>query len=1003
MGGRYNRQWYGWVVAAAALALAAAGGSAVGLGAPTWLAGTVGAVSALVAAVAVDRVFRARDERAAARERRSEVLDVLTAAAPGDQDDALGLLRADRSPAPFRGRGRELRLLADWCAEDSANPVFMITGSAGVGKSRLALKFASTLIEGWARGWLRAEAGEEAISAVRACGDPAMILVDDADGRADLVPLLDALARQYLARQYTSPAIRVILLARSVAGLVASLASQLDDRHEWIVTRAPVLDLQPEGGPEDRERWFAEAVTAFAAERKVAVPALPPHAGRLDVNQPILVLQAQALLAILGTVAEDNPRKLSFEQVADALMKHEKRRWAATAATWNWAIGDRPSEALQERSIAALVLLGPDGDDEAKQILRRIRELHDAQEERLDAIAAWISSLYVPDTGGAPRIRPDLIGEWFVVSVLTAHPAFARSLRDGLTDRQAARALSLLASAADRIESASSMFGEFASGNLRRRILAAAYAAMTGQAGRQLLDAVIAAQIRSADDWTIDDLTDLDRLIPNHVLLLTHVAIADISVQLWRDEPVGNPAVHEAGLARALGNLAVALDRVGRYQDALAAHEEAITFYRALAKDNPAAHQAGLAGALGNLAAALGRVGRYQDALAVNEEAITFYRALAKENPAAHQAGLAVTLDNLAITLGRVGRYQDGLAVNEEAVTFYRALAKDNPAVHQADLARVLDHRGVALDQVGRYQDALAVNEEAITFYRALAKDNPAVHQADLAKALDNLDTRLDRVGRHQDALAVNEEAITFYRALAKENPAVHQADLARALDNLGTALDRVGRHQEALAAREEAVTFYRALAKDNPAVHQAGLAAALDNLGTALVRVGRYQDALAAHEEAATFYRTLAKDNPAVAVYQAGLAGALSNLSAALGRVGRYQDTLAASEEAVTFYRTLAKNNPAVHQIGLTRSLGNLAVALDQVGRHQDALRARTEATDILRELASGDRDLYQGLYQQSLGELRREYDRRGMHSDAIFHHLVDPADQPPSPPAST
>ena len=131
----------------------------------------------------------------------------------------------------------------------------MITGSAGVGKYRLALRFASGLPDGWATGWLRCGAGAIAVSAVRACGDPAMILVDDADGRADLVQLLDA-----LARQYTSPSTRVIMLARSAEGLAASLASQLEDRHEWIVTRAPVLDLQPEGGPEDRERWFAEAV-----------------------------------------------------------------------------------------------------------------------------------------------------------------------------------------------------------------------------------------------------------------------------------------------------------------------------------------------------------------------------------------------------------------------------------------------------------------------------------------------------------------------------------------------------------------------------------------------------------------------------------------------------------------------------------------------------------------------------------------------------------------------
>jgi hypothetical protein len=245
--GRYSRRRSRWVVLAGAVALAGAGGSAVGLGTPAWLAGAVAAVSALVAGTVVDRVFRSLDERAAARQSRSEVLDSLTVATPGDRDAALELLRADQSPVPFRGRRRELRQLADWCADDAACPVLMIAGPAGVGKSRLALEYAASLPQGWAAGWLHAGAGATAVNAVRACKEPALILVDDADGRADLAALLDA-----LAEQYTNPVTRAVLLTRSAAGLAASLASRLEERNEWIAARSPELDLRPEGGREDR-------------------------------------------------------------------------------------------------------------------------------------------------------------------------------------------------------------------------------------------------------------------------------------------------------------------------------------------------------------------------------------------------------------------------------------------------------------------------------------------------------------------------------------------------------------------------------------------------------------------------------------------------------------------------------------------------------------------------------------------------------------------------------
>ena len=440
---------------------------------------------------------------------------------------------------------------------------------------------------------------------VRDCRSPAVILVDDADGRADLFSLLNA-----LAEGYQSPIVRVVLLTRSAVGLRAVLASRLEGRHAWIATEAPEADLRPEGSLEDRARWFGEAVTAFAATLQVQAPDFAEvfRVGRSEEGQPIVVVQAQALLAVLGTESsQGDPRELSFGQVAEALMNHEKRRWRAMASAWEWPGGSAPSESLQERTVTALSLLGSSSAAEAAEVLRRIPELRDALAERLSAIASWISALYQVDLGDAPRIRPDMVGEWFVVNQLTVHPELGQSLRTGLTDDQAARALSFLARAADRIESASVLFDEFASGDIRRRIAAAVQTAMTGEAGRHLLDTVVAQQIRSADGWTAVQLAEIERLIPESVLLLTHVAIAECTVAVYRVLAADNPA-RQAALAGTLTNLGSRLGSVGRYPEALAAAEEAVTLYRALAADNPA-HQADLATALTNLGNRLDRGG----------------------------------------------------------------------------------------------------------------------------------------------------------------------------------------------------------------------------------------------------------------------------------------------------------------------------------------------------------------------------------------------------------
>ena len=971
-------------VLAAAVALAAAGGSAVGLGAPAWLAGAAAAVAALAAGMVVDRAYHARDDRGAAHERRRQVLDGLERAVGVDRLDVLGLLQADRSPVPFRGRGRELRQLADWSANESVSPVLLVSGPAGVGKSRLALEFGLRLPQDWAVGWLHAGTGADAIGAARACGEPTVILVDDADGRADLLPLLES-----LAEEHHGPVIRVVLVARSAIGLQAALMARLEERHTWIASGAAELDLGPEGGPEDWIRWFGEAVRAFAAVLDMLVPTLPDRfpRGQASAVQPFVVLQAQALLAVLSAGTDQpDPRDLVFGQVATALMSHEQRRWRAIAGTWDWGGGGPPSADVQQRSIAALALLGADGDAETEQVLRRVPELRDATAERLADIASWILALYPADSGSGPRIRPDMVGEWFVVSQLTAHPALTHRLQAGLSDEQAARALGLLARAADRMESASHLFAEFASGDIRRQVMAAALAARTGEAGRRLLDPVIAGQLRSAGGWTLDQLTELRDLLPEHVLLLTHVTIADLIVTMYRALAASDPA-YQVGLAISLANLGSRFHQLGRYQEALDAAQEAVILHRFVAADNPAAHPMGLATALTDLGDDLDHVGRYQEALDAAQEAVALHRVMAADNPAAHQAGLAVALANLGKRFHQLVRYQEAVHAVQEAVALHRVMAADNP-VHQASLASALTGLGDDLDHVGRYQEALDAVQEAVILYRVMAADN-AAHRADLASALTGLGSRFHQLGRYQEALDAAQEAVLLYRVMAADNPA-HRADLASALTGLGSRFHQLGRYQEALDAVQEAVLLHRVLAVGN-AAYRAGLATALTDMGDDLDHVGRYHEALDAVQEALILHRALATDNPA---HRADLAAALTNLSRTFHQLVHYQEAVEAAQEAITLYRALAADNPA-HRAGLATALINVSHDLDHVGRHRAALDAQTESVSIYRELASKNPDLYQVEYRQSLGALRREYDLRGMWHEAMTHDLTNPTDR--------
>jgi hypothetical protein len=449
------------------------------------------------------------------------------------------------------------------------------------------------------------------------------------------------------------------------------------------------------------------------------------------------------------------------------------------------------------------------------------------------------------------------------------------------------------------------------------------------------------------------------------------VAPAEEAVHLYRALSEDNSAFHP-NLAGALNDLGIRYSGVGRRQDAVGPAGEAVRLYRALAEDNPA-FLPDLAMALNNLGARYRGVGRGQDAIAPTEEAVQLRREQAEDNPA-FLPDLAMALNNLGNGYSAVGRRQDAIAPTEEAVQLRREQAEDNPAF-LPDLAMALNNLGARYSGVGRRQDAIGPVEEAVRLYRALAADNPAF-RPDLAGALNNLGACYGGVGRRQDAVAPVEEAVRLYRALAADNPAF-LSDVASALNNLGTCYGGVGRRQDAVAPAEEAVQLRREQARDNPAFVP-DLAAALNNLGIRYGQVGR-QDAGAPVEEAVHLYRTLAEDNPA---FLSDLATALINLSASYKEVGRRQDALASAEESVQLYRALAEDNPAFVP-DLAMALNNLGIRYGEVGG-RDLVAPAEEAVHLYRVLAQ-DIPAYRPDLAAALNNLGICYGEVGRRQDAL------------------
>jgi hypothetical protein len=277
------------------------------------------------------------------------------------------------------------------------------SGGAGgrcgrVGKTRLVVQFAVTRPGPWVAGWLHRGCGGSVLDVVRGCGDPALILVDDADASPDAVALLENLA----ARPGGVP-VRVVLIART-ADALARVAGQVPEQARWIIAveNLPVCTVGPFGSADDYARWFGEAVRAYAAARRSPPPDLPDvtstgSTGRAE--EPVLTVQAQALLAVLEAERRRpwhrDMQVLPFDQVAGALFEHEQRRWQQVARQPGWGLADLDA-TTQQRAIAALLLSGAPGEAEAVTALRAVPDL------AMPAPSGWPAS----PAGRSPCTRP---------------------------------------------------------------------------------------------------------------------------------------------------------------------------------------------------------------------------------------------------------------------------------------------------------------------------------------------------------------------------------------------------------------------------------------------------------------------------------------------------------------------------------------------------------------------------------------------------------------------
>jgi tetratricopeptide (TPR) repeat protein len=404
--------------------------------------------------------------------------------------------------------------------------------------------------------------------------------------------------------------------------------------------------------------------------------------------------------------------------------------------------------------------------------------------------------------------------------------------------------------------------------------------------------------------------------------------------------------------ATELSNKAVALDSLGRYEDALACCDRALVIdprHAAawLNKGNAIGHMGRSEEAIACFdrvleidprdAGAWHNKGFSLDRLGCSEEALACYDRAVDIDPQYAEAW-----SSRGATLWSLGRSEEALACYDRAI-----------AIHP-QLANSWNNKGNALDNLGRHEDALACYDHAIAINPQLADawngkgltmwslgrqdealacyDRAIAINPQLSAAFSNKGNALNRLGRAQDALAC------FDRALAL-NPR-----LADAWSNKGGTLSGLGRFEEALACIDRAL--------DIAPRHSS----AWSNKGNALASLGRSGEALASYDRALDFdarhvdawrnkgilLHSLQRPEEALACYDRAIA-INPQFAEAWSCKGHALFTLGRSPEALACFDRALAINPEYAE-----AWSDKAVVLDNLRRYDEALACYTRAITI-------------------------------------------------------
>ncbi|MFC7529951.1 BTAD domain-containing putative transcriptional regulator [Actinoplanes sp. GCM10030250] len=663
--------------------------------------------------------------------------------------------------AAFTGRTGEIaefdRLLDD--AAGQAPLIICVTGTAGAGKTALAVHWAHRVRERFPDGQLyvnlRGYDPEQPVTplgalgallaSIAGTGQPVPAGVDERAahyrtrlaGRRMLIVLDNASAVEQLRHLLPgTTGCAVIVTSRdSLAGLVS-----VNGARRVALGLLPAVDAarllgQLVGARVDREPEAA----ALLAEQCARLPLALRVAAELAAARP-----ATGLATLTGELAEQQRR-------LDLLSDGEDPR-AAVSAVFSWSlrhlrtaavrlftlIGLHPGADLDayaaaalagctlaeaHRSLSALVrahLIHPAGADRygLHDLLRAYAVRLAGEQPGAPAALTRLLDHYLAGASAAMQVlypgeadrRPAIPPPGTPMPVITGVVAARGWLRTELPNLAAAAVHAASHHHPHHAVQASALLYRYLDGGDHGTAVTIHSSART--AARLLGDT-------AAEAYALNALAHLDALAGHPAEARSHLELA---------RRLAAKAGDERGQARALGNLAALDEQQARYAAAATRYEQALLRYRRLGDLIGEAH------ALTRLASVGARLGRERQSRDHAELALTLHRK------AGHTFGEAWAYNSLGEIEALAGRYGASAARHRQALSLFRELG------HRSSQAETMDSLGACETRLGRYERARDHHGQALELFRALGD------RRGQASALNGLGEALLAAGRPGEA-----------------------------------------------------------------------------------------------------------------------------------------------------------------------------------------------------------------------------------------------------------